>query len=417
MATLADLDQQVAHALQPVPSLDDALQAVPVHSVPGMTAGLAIGSVKKPGRTTPDVVVLAAERPAAFAAVITSSTAAAAPCLWTRDRVPAMRRAVVVNSGNANAATGPQGVADNAAMATTVAGVLGCAADDILVCSTGVIGVPMPMDRVIPAVEKAAAAALSGETPEWDPAQAICTTDTRKKVAGITVGGITVAGMAKGAGMIHPNMATMLAFVATDAAVEPQHLQALLEAVNAQTFNQISIDGDMSTNDTAIAIATGAGLTVGPTDASWSDLVTGFSLVCRQLAREIARDGEGAHTLLTVTLDGGADDAEARRWARGVVSSSLFKAAVHGKDPNWGRIVGALGAAGAVGLDQLDIDVGPVAVMRQGAPLPFDEPTASAAMGMPELRIHIGLPGSGRGVAWGCDLSAEYVSINADYRS
>jgi len=236
-------------------------------------------------------------------------------------------------------------------------------------------------------------------------------------VAGLQTRGLTIAGIAKGAGMIHPNMATMLGYIATDAAVRPEALQALLEAAGAATFNQISIDGDMSTNDTVVLIATGVGPAVEPGTALWEALVAGVSQVARQLARDIARDGEGANTLLSVAVQGGPDDRAARAWARAVVSSSLVKAAVHGKDPNWGRIVGALGAAGAQGLDQLSVDLGGVAVMRQGAPVVFDEPTASAAMGQAELRVEVSLPGPGRGEAWGCDLSAEYVSINADYRS
>mgnify|MGYP000147086076 FL=1 len=414
---MTGLDSLITDALAAPATLDTPLPATPLHAVPGVSVGVANGSVKKPGRTQPDVVVVATDAPASFAAVTTTSTAAAAACLWTRARVPALRRAVVVNSGNANAATGRQGVQDNLAMAAAVAEQLGCVPDDVLVCSTGVIGVPLPMERLAPAVTVAAHDAAHRVPPASSPARAICTTDTRTKGAGVTVGGVTVAGMAKGSGMIHPNMATMLGFIATDAKVAPDHLQALLEAVADRTFHQISVDGDMSTNDTVVLLASGVGPWVEPGGPGWSDLVTGVSLVARQLAREIARDGEGARTLLTVTVEGGPDDAAARAWSRAVVSSSLFKAAVHGKDPNWGRIVGALGAAGAIGLDALDVDLGGVAVMREGAPVPFDEPTASAAMAEPELCVTLRLPGDGHGVAWGCDLSAEYVSINADYRS
>jgi glutamate N-acetyltransferase/amino-acid N-acetyltransferase len=273
------------------------------------------------------------------------------------------------------------------------------------------------MDRLLPAISRAARDAVQTAEPALSASRAICTTDTREKVAGGRFGTVTVAGIAKGSGMIHPNMATMLGFLATDATVKPRHLQDLLESVNAHTFSQISVDGDMSTNDTVILLSTGEGPRLGPGLPGWEDIVTGVALVARQLARDIARDGEGARTLISVTVDGGDTHAEARDWARAVVSSSLFKAAVHGRDPNWGRIVGALGAGGALGLDSLDIDLGDVPVMREGAPVPFDEARASEAMSTPELSVHIGLPGTGRGVAWGCDLSAQYVAINADYRS
>ena len=417
MVDEADLRMCVDAALQPMPSVDDALLPMPLEQVPGLGVGVAVGSVKAPGRTSPDVVVLCTAEPAAFAAVTTTSSAAAAPCLWTRARAPGLRRAVVVNSGNANAATGAQGVADNLGMAEAVAARIGCVPDDVLVCSTGVIGVPLPMQRLLPAIDRAAEEALAARGAFHDPAVAICTTDTRPKRAGVKVGEVTVAGMAKGSGMIHPDMATMLGFLATDADVAPADLQALLECVNARTFNQISVDGDMSTNDTVILLATGHGPRLTPDLPGWEDLVTAVSLVARQLARDIARDGEGARTLISVTVQGGETDDLARSWARAVVSSSLFKAAVHGQDPNWGRIVGALGAAGAVGLEHLDVDLGEVPVMRDGTPMTFDESVVSTAMGAAELRVFLGLPGAGRGVAWGCDLSAEYVSINADYRS
>ncbi len=386
-------------------------------SIAGIQTGVVSGTVKRADLVRPDVAVISTPVPAAFAAVTTTSTAAAAPCIWTRARVPGMLRAVVVNSGNANAATGEQGVRDTEAMAQAVADVLGCDADSVLVCSTGVIGVPMPMHRVLPAVADASRRAANGEPSEYDVAAAILTTDLVRKESGAVHGGISVAGVAKGSGMIHPGMATMLGFAATDAAVDPADLQDLLAAACDVTFNQISVDGDMSTNDTLILIATGAGPVVERGTPAWDDLVCGVVHVCRDLARQIARDGEGARTLVTVALHGAENDVTARRLARAVIQSSLVKAAVHGCDPNWGRIVGALGHAGAIGLDQLDVDLGGVPVMRRGSPIPFDEPTASAAMGAADLTIRLTLPGNGHGIAWGCDLSAQYVAINADYRS
>lgn len=385
--------------------------------IPGVRVAVACGSVKKPGRTSPDVVVIAAPRPVAMAALTTTSTAAAAACRWTRARVPGWRRAVVVNSGNANAATGDLGVADNASMAATVAAGLGCAADDVLVCSTGVIGVPLPMDRLQPAVAQATARLETSPCVGDQAAQSIRTTDTVAKRAWAQVGEVQVGGIAKGSGMIHPGMATMLGFLATNAAVDPVDLQQLLGRATDRSFHQISVDGDQSTNDTVVLIATGDGPQVAPGDAGWAALEEALDHVSQSLARQIAADGEGARTLLTVRVRGGRTNADARRWARQVASSSLVKAAVHGQDPNWGRIVGALGQAGALGLNHLDLDIAGVGVMRAGAPIPFDEAPVSAAMGEPELVIEARLPGPGAGEAWGCDLSAAYVAINADYRT
>lgn len=387
-----------------------------IEAIAAVKTGVASGAVKRPSDTRPDVAIIATDRPVSVAGLTTRSTAAAASCLWTRARVPGLCRAVVVNSGNANAATGRQGVDDNRAMAAAVAEVLQCEADEVLVCSTGVIGVPLPMERLLPGIAEAASR-LAQSNGGSTVAEAIVTTDTCTKQAFAQRGAVSVGGVAKGSGMIHPGMATMLGFVATDASVSPEHLQELVTAATACSFNQVSVDGDMSTNDTVLLLATGQGAPLVPGSVGWDDLVVAVGAVCRSLARAIAADGEGARTLLTVSVRGGADAATARRLARAVVSSSLVKAAVHGCDPNWGRVVGALGQAGAVGLELLGLDIGDTAVMRDGAPVPFDEAPVSAAMGESELHIAIDLPGPGWGVAWGCDLSAEYVSINADYRT
>jgi len=389
-------------------------------SVPGVRCGVAQGRIKLKA-VRDDVVVFWA--PGVAAAVTTRSTALAAPCAWTRAQVPGKNVAVVVNSGNANASTGRQGLADAEATAAAVAEVLGCSPGEVLVCSTGVIGVPMPMDRMLPAA-RAAAADLSADGHR--AAKAILTTDLVEKEAAVQVdlaahgagaGVFTVGGVAKGSGMIHPNMGTMLGFVATDAAVDAAALQALLAEVTDQTFNQVTVDGCTSTNDTLIVQATGAGPALQPGTPGWALLRAALVTVCGQLARAIARDGEGAEHLLEVTVIGGGDDATARRLARAVCESHLFKSAVHGGDPNWGRIVGALGAAGAPDLDQLDLDLGPVPLLRAGQPIAWDEPAAAAHMREDRVSVRVRLPGAGLGVAWGCDLSAAYVSINADYRS
>lgn len=381
-------------------------------SVPGTRAGVAAADVKGNGGTRNDVAVLVA--PGVAGAVTTRSTAAAASCLWTRARVPGPVEAVVVNAGNANAATGPQGVADNAAMAAAAADTLGCPADAVLVCSTGVIGVPLPMDRLLPGV-RAAAARLTASDEML--ARTILTTDLMPKQAAASRGGITVGGVAKGSGMIHPGMATMLCFLATDAKVDSVALQQLVGSIADRTFNQISVDGDMSTSDTFIVQATGRGQEAAPGSPAWADLEAALLAVAGDLAMAIARDGEGATCLITCTVDGGPDDAVARRAARAVAGSSLVKAAVHGRDANWGRVVGALGQAGLPALDALDVDFAGTPVLRAGRPVPFDEDAVSRALRAPDVSIACRVPGPGRGRAWGCDLSAEYVRINADYRS
>ncbi len=379
-------------------------------TVEGTRVGIAQGAIKRAGRD--DVLVLVADGPAA--AVTTRSTAAAAPCLWTRAQVPGRIRAVVVNSGNANASTGEQGRRDAEAMAEAVADVLGTQKDAVLVCSTGVIGVPMPMDRVLPAV-RAAAGALG--TDGHRAARAILTTDLVAKEAACRVGEVMVGGIAKGSGMIHPNMGTMLGFVATDAIVSAEALQALTERVTDLTFNAVTVDGDMSTNDTLIVQSTGLGVRCEPGTAAFADLETALVRVCRSLARAIAQDGEGASHLLTLIIEGCADDATAREAARAVGRSPLVKTAIHGRDANWGRIVGALGAAGVPGLEQLDLDLAGIPVLRAGRPLRFDEEAARAALTEFEVVIHARLPGPGFGVAWACDLTNDYIRINADYRS
>jgi glutamate N-acetyltransferase/amino-acid N-acetyltransferase len=270
------------------------------------------------------------------------------------------------------------------------------------------------MDRVLPGV-RAAAADLTAT--DADLARTILTTDLVPKQSAAERGGITVGGVAKGSGMIHPGMATMLCFLATDAKVDGVALQQLVGSVADRTFNQISVDGDMSTSDTFIVQATGTGPEASPGTPAWDDLEGALLAVAGDLAMAIARDGEGATCLITCTVEGGPDDETARRAARAVCGSSLVKAAVHGRDANWGRVVGALGQAGLPGLDGLDVDFAGTPVLRAGQPLPFDEDAVTAALKAPDVSIACRVPGPGRGRAWGCDLSAEYVRINADYRS
>lgn len=383
-------------------------------SVAGLGVGVAAAGIRSSGGH--DLLVISHPK-ASVAGVTTRSTAVAAPCLWTRARVPGVCDAVVVNAGNANAATGDQGALDAAETARLAGEALGVDPEGVLLCSTGVIGRLLPMDKVRSGVAQACGSlkAHAGHAA----ACAILTTDTGPKEVAFESGGITVSGMAKGAGMIHPNMATMLGFLATDAQVEPGDLQRLLEPAVAASFNSISVDGDTSTNDTVLLIATGQGEPVRPDTPAWTHLRVALESACRALAMAIAADGEGATCLLEVLVEGALDTAQARRLARAVVKSNLVKTAVYGKDPNWGRIVGALGQAQAPGLAELDLDIGGVPVVRKGQPLPLQSAALKQAMSATKVVLHVRLGGESTGTAraWGCDMSAEYVRINADYTS
>jgi glutamate N-acetyltransferase / amino-acid N-acetyltransferase len=330
-------------------------------------------------------------------------------------------QALTINSGNANACTGAQGFRDALLMAKLSADRLDLDPDQVLVSSTGVIGRYLPMDAIKPGIAEACAS-LSAEGGEA-AARAIMTTDTVPKTAqlDINVAGkaVRVGGMCKGSGMIHPNMATMLAYVTTDAAVEPGFLAAVTKSVADRSFNQVTIDGDSSTNDSFLILANGAAgnepVRAGTAEAE--HLVEALVEVARELSRSIARDGEGATRLITVRVEDATSDAEARTAARAVASSSLVKTAVHGGDPNWGRIVCALGYSGAeLALDRLQLSVGGLVVFERGAGVDVDLAAVRRAFEQPEIEIvaTLGL-GEGKAEAWGCDLSEEYVRINADY--
>jgi glutamate N-acetyltransferase / amino-acid N-acetyltransferase len=370
-----------------------------------------------------DVAVLASDGPCTAAGVFTRNLVKAAPVVisqLTLRRHGAIR-AVVTNSGNANACTGPQGFRDALRMATAAADCCDADPSEVLVCSTGVIGRPMPMDRVLDGV-RAASASLAADGGER-AARAIMTTDTVVKtaVALVTIGGrtCTVGGMAKGAGMIHPDMATLLAFITTDAAVERSALQALLTDVCARTFNCLSIDGDTSTNDTLLLLANGAAGApmVAPGTPDHAALLHAVEAVCTSLVEQLAADAEGATKAICVTVRGAVDDAQARAAARTVVLSPLVKSAVHGADPNWGRIVAALGRSGAsFSLDRCRVAIGGVEVFAGGRPVPVDLDAIRVAFSAARIDIAVEFGGGeGKGRAWGCDLSPEYVHINADY--
>ena len=384
-------------------------------------AGVACG-LKPDGAG--DIALIASDRPCAAAGMFTTNQVKAAPVLYDMALLQAGKpvRAVVANAGNANACTGEQGMHDVRAMAERAAQAVGCQPDEVLVLSTGVIGVPLPVDRVLPGIE-AAAAALSPDG--WQPAaRAIMTTDTRPKMASVTTRtGYTITGIAKGAGMIAPDMATLLAVIATDAAVPGEALQEALRRAADASFNRIVVDGDMSTNDTLLLLANGAsGVEADPNNGTFN---AALEEVCAALAQAIVRDGEGATKFITVLVTGAASEEAARRVARSIASSPLCKTAFYGGDPNWGRIVSAAGCSGVeIDPDRLALWLlnaeGAVTMqlVSGGQPFDYDERAAIALMQGEEwgIRLDLGL-GSVSTLLWTCDLSHEYVTINGHYRT
>ncbi|HSK93513.1 MAG TPA: bifunctional glutamate N-acetyltransferase/amino-acid acetyltransferase ArgJ [Candidatus Angelobacter sp.] len=394
----------------------------------GVTAprGFAAAATRAGVRSAPgdDLAVVLSERgPVPAAAMFTTNRLVAAPVILSKRALRSSggrAAAIVANAGCANAGTGRDGLTDAAAVRRAVARRLGLPDRHVLVASTGLIGSRLPVDRIT--------AALPGLDPSpsaragSDAARAIMTTDTRPKQAAaeLDIGGrsIRIGGMAKGAGMIHPQMATMLAFLTTDAPVEPDGLRAALRRVVTRTFNQVSVDADPSTNDSVFLLASGAAGGRALTASPLAAFEEGLEMVCRSLAMQIAADGEGARHRIDVHVTGARTDAEARMAARAVASSNLVKSAVHGGDPNWGRIASAAGRSGArLDPERLRVRIGPIAVY-DAAPIAFDERAASRRLRgkVVEIGLELGL-GDGRGEAWGCDLSAEYVAINSEYRT
>ncbi|HYM84546.1 MAG TPA: bifunctional glutamate N-acetyltransferase/amino-acid acetyltransferase ArgJ [Candidatus Dormibacteraeota bacterium] len=451
----------VAASLDPLP-LDlpsaDRSAVLPAGFVAG---GMAAG-IKASGR--PDLALVATTvGPVPAAAVFTPNPVGSAPVRWSRGRLPAdpsagggrcgVASAVVSTSGSANAATGDAGDADQADIAAGVARALGVDVGSVLCLSTGVIGVRLPVPTVIRGIETLAPKLSAAPESLEAAARALMTTDSRSKLATASVElsaadgrthAVRVSGIAKGVGMIHPRMATMLAVLMTDATVEPSTLSRILRLATASTWDQLTIDRDTSTNDTVFLLASGAAGagTVRPGSAAERTLASAVTAVARDLARQQAADGEGATTLITCQVTGAIDDAEARAVAREVVASSLVKAAVHGRDPNWGRIAAAAGNARlaeapvlvAAGLDRetavsragvpATVDPARLRIAIAGrlvfdgasGPLPFDREAARADMDGPEvlIRVDLGL-GSGSGEAFGCDLTEAYVVENSEY--
>ena len=389
----------------------------------GFTYAAMAAGIKKSGK--PDLGLIVADRPAVAAGTFTTNRVVAAPVVVTRERIRSgLCQAILVNSGNANACTGPQGLVDSRDCAALVAGSLGIAEDLVAVCSTGVIGVPLPMARFtthIPAL----AAARSSDAAE-EVAQAMMTTDAFPKVAArrLTLCGreCRLIGLAKGAGMIHPDMATMLAFVMTDATLDSGTADGLLRTAVSRTFNRITVDRDTSTNDTVLLLASGVAGSPPLAAASdaWQRFAAALEGVLEDLAKMIVRDGEGASKLVRIQVDGAPSEHDALAVARSIATSALVKTAFFGADANWGRIIAAAGYAG-VPLDpeRIAIRFDDVPMVRDGLGLgPDQEAQATLVMKKPEFIVTVDL-GLGGCSAWyyTSDLGYEYVRINADYRS
>lgn len=370
-----------------------------------------------------DLALLVSDRPATAAAVFTTNRAQAAPVVVSRDhlhRSGGIARAIVVNSGCANACTGEAGLRVAREMAAETARLVACPVEHVLVSSTGVIGVALDIDKIRRGLP-AAMTALAGDQGAL-AAQAIMTTDPfpKEAAARISLSGrdVAIGGMAKGSGMIEPKMATMLGFVTTDAAVPPALLdRALREAVN-ETFNAITVDGECSTNDCVMLLANGtSGVTVD--DGSYGAFAHALGTVCLRLALGIVRGGEGATKLVTVTVTGASSASEARQAAKAIANSLLVKTAIHGGDPNWGRLIAVAGRAGVeFELSRAAVTIGSVVLFKDGRPHDEAAPDAAAYLKNDEIAVLVDLgAGTASSTVWTCDLSAEYVRINAEYRT
>jgi glutamate N-acetyltransferase / amino-acid N-acetyltransferase len=387
----------------------------------GFRAAAVASGIKAQGL---DLALVAADRGCAAAGVFTRNRAQAAPVLVSRDHLAGGHaRAVVINAGCANAATGTAGLEDARETARLVADAIECRPHEVVVASTGVIGVALPMAALRAGVPRVAAA-LAREGGA-DAARAIMTTDTRPKevVVEFSLGGQTarVGGMAKGAGMIAPNMATMLCVLTTDAGVAPSLLASALREAVGESLNRITVDGDTSTNDMAVVLASGV-LPVPPILSAGPDydaLRDALTRATRDLAEKIVRDGEGASRLAEIRVEGAASPGDADRIARTIAESPLVKTALHGGDPNWGRILAAVGRSGVpVDIDRVDIHLGPVWVAEGGRARAYDEDLAHRAVTEDPVRIRVDLhAGPASGWIWTCDLTRAYVDINAHYRS
>jgi len=393
----------------------------------GFEAGAVACGLKESGNL--DLALLYSEKDCTVAGVFTRNQVVAAPVILNRKTLAQNRnhiRGVVINAGNANACTGEQGIAAADDMQATAAGLFNCNPEQFFVLSTGIIGVPLPVEKVGAGL-RIAINKMSAENGAA-AAEAITTTDTYAKYLALQMplagGLVTIGGMAKGAAMIHPNMATMLGIITTDAEIPAGALQDLLTSAVNGSFNRISVDGDTSTNDSVLLLANGASGVVLEDGESLARFAEGLTYICTELAKMIVRDGEGASKFVEVQVRGAGRDSAAQAVAETIVTSPLVKTALAGSDANWGRILAAAGRAG-VTFDQEQVDLwvcnpgaAPLQLVAKGEPTPYSEDEAAAIFARPEIDIHLSL-GSGDGTCtfWTCDLTREYVSLNADYRT
>ena len=393
----------------PSPTTFERLRDASVTSATGFRAGAVAAGIKPSGKL--DLGLLVSDAPCVAVGTFTQNAFPAAPVVLSRRRLQAAphAQAIVFNAGNANACTGDQGLADAEEMARLAGETLGVPADLVLAASTGVIGQLLPMDRIRSGLQQVRLRGDGGH----EAAEGIMTTDTRRKESGVALpSGARIGAMTKGVGMIYPNMATMLAFIGTDAKLGADVAQACLKRVVDRTFNMLTVDGDTSTNDSCFLLANGL---AGPVDEAQFE--AGLLDVCTDLARQMARDGEGATKLLQVDVTGAASESDARLAARAVVGSSLLKAAIHGQDPNWGRVFAAVGYSGArVDPGRAALWIGSVQVARDGMTTGVERSEAQAQMAGEEVRLRVDLGlGTGKARAWGCDLTEAYVVENSAY--
>jgi glutamate N-acetyltransferase/amino-acid N-acetyltransferase len=398
----------------------------------GIWCGIKASSKKR------DLALILSDKSCTAAAMFTTNRVKAASVLVSQEHLASgSLRAIIANSGNANACTGEAGIAAARRMAELAADEFALRTEDVAVASTGVIGVPLPIAAIESSVSALADSIRGDEAGHAAALEAIMTTDTRKKDGSVEIElpsaaapgtqvPVRIGGMVKGSGMIHPNMATMLGFVTTDAAISKELLDRALRRAVKNSFNRVTVDGDTSTNDTIIIMANGvaANRPITGSGPDYDVFAAALEEACIRLARAMARDGEGASKLVTVTVKGAADEKSAEGLAKSVASSSLVKAACFGADANWGRVLCAMGYAG-IDFDPDTTDVGfksaagEIPVYRQGVPIAFSEEDAKRILSEEEIEILIdlGSGGPGKAVVWGCDLTYEYVKINGDYRS
>ena len=398
-----------------------------ITSPKGFTAGAVYVGVKSRKSQKPDVAVLYSETEASCAAVFTTNKFCAAPVILDREILKnGKARAIVINSGNANAATGTQGIEDARTVEREAEKLLGLGEDEVFVCSTGVIGQRLPVDKVLQGIREIIPGKLAKENGS-EAAYAIMTTDTVRKECAyelqLSTGTVKIGAMAKGSGMIHPNMATMLVYVTTDAKADPADLQKMLSAAVDKSFNMCTVDGDTSTNDSIFLLANGASGVEIKTEEDKKAMADLVLAICTDMARRVASDGEGATHLIEVEAYGLPTEHDARLVAKSIAGSMLFKAAVFGRDANWGRIMAAAGYSGA-DVDPTRADciiksaAGEVQVMKDGFGADFSEELAKKVLTEHDITVIVRFyQGDGEAKAWGCDLTYDYVKINGDYRT